>query len=279
MDRRPGTSPPTPATQRDAQANAPAVRVLQITDCHLTPVRGQTVQGIDPEQSLAAVTAAVLDSGQGFDLVLLTGDLADQPAPAAYRRLRELLRPLYHQAPCYCLPGNHDDPETMRRFLSDGDVRMESRITLDHWQILCLDSRVPGEPGGFLRAGEIERLQQTMTQQPDQHILVAVHHHPIPSGSQWMDTMIVANGKRLSETLEGFPGRTRVVVFGHIHQSLDLSSRGVRYLAAPSTCCQFKPDSRTFELDARPPGFRWIELYPNGDLITKIVYLRAGRSV
>lgn len=267
-----------PTKKKRGNGPAPPVRILQLTDCHFPEVRGQVVQGVDPEQSFSRVTATVLDAAERFDLMLLTGDLADQPSAAAYSHLREQLRPLSLHAPCYCLPGNHDDPEAMRRFLAGGAIRMDSQIPFTHWEIICLDSSVPGQPGGFLGEREIDRLERAMADHPDKHILVAVHHHPIACGSEWMDTMILSNGERLSAALEAFPGRTRAVVFGHIHQSLDRCVRGVRYLGTPSTCCQFKPYSRTFSLGTLPPGFRWIELHPDGVLITETVHVRPKGS-
>lgn len=239
-----------------------SVRILQLTDCHITPEPDGTVQGLDTERSLAAVVEAVLASEDSYDLVLLTGDLADRPSESAYTRLRQRLRPL--GPPCYCLPGNHDDAQAMRQFLVGDPIRMVSRIVLDHWQIVCLDSAIPGEAGGFLNEAQFTVLEQAAVAEPDKFLLVAVHHHPIPCGSAWMDTMMISNAERLFTVLADFGALARGIVFGHIHQTLDTTCNGIRILGSPSTCCQFRANSDTFAVASLLPGYRWIELTPSG---------------
>jgi len=63
------------------------------------------------------------------------------------------------------------------------------------------------------------------------------------------------------------------VVFGHIHQAMDLRRGGLRLLGCPSTCFQFKSDSVDFALDFLPQGYRWLELYPDGEINTAVARL------
>jgi Icc protein len=73
----------------------------------------------------------------------------------------------------------------------------------------------------------------------------------------------------------------RGVVWGHVHQALDCLVAGVRFMASPSTCAQFVPESEHFALDSRPPGYRVLELMPDGSIATEVVWLDnyAERSV
>jgi Icc protein len=64
--------------------------------------------------------------------------------------------------------------------------------------------------------------------------------------------------------------QVRLVIFGHIHQEFERSRRGITYLGTPSTCIQFMPNSQKFSLDQTKPGFRLLNLYPNGMFNTKI---------
>ncbi len=41
-------------------------------------------------------------------------------------------------------------------------------------------------------------------------------------------------------------------------------------MATPATCIQFKPDSNHFALDTLQPGWREIELYPDGRIETRV---------
>jgi Icc protein len=44
-------------------------------------------------------------------------------------------------------------------------------------------------------------------------------------------------------------------------------------MGTPSTCVQFKPLVDDFELDTRPPGFRFLTLYDDGQIDTQVEWL------
>jgi Icc protein len=250
-----------------APNTAQAVRVLHITDFHLLAERGRTMLGVDTEQTLADVLDAALGSGPPPDLALLTGDLVQDAVAPAYRRLRTQLARL--PCPAYCLPGNHDDPELIAMALADGQVRFQPQILLDHWQIICLDSTLPRQPYGRLGETQLALLESLLADQPQRHALIALHHHPLPSGSAWMDTMLLEDADPLFAILERHP-QAKTLVCGHVHQALELSRDGRRLFATPSTCFQFKPQQADFALDPVPPGYRWIELFPDGRIATTL---------
>jgi Icc protein len=68
------------------------------------------------------------------------------------------------------------------------------------------------------------------------------------------------------------------VAWGHAHQSLDVLSRGIRWMCTPATCMQFKPRQPGFEVDDRPPGYRVIDLLPDGGIVTEVVWLEGYRK-
>jgi Icc protein len=73
----------------------------------------------------------------------------------------------------------------------------------------------------------------------------------------------------LFEVIDRHP-QVHLVIFGHIHQELERSHRGVHYLGCPSTCIQFLPQSDKFALDETELGFRLINLYPDGTFQTQV---------
>ena len=87
-----------------------------------------------------------------------------------------------------------------------------------------------------------------------------------------MDTMAITNGTRMLDCLQTSPEFASVVVFGHVHQTVDRMIGNVRLLGTPSTCVQFKPRSDAFALDDLPPGYRWITLHPDGSIDTEVVF-------
>jgi 3',5'-cyclic-AMP phosphodiesterase len=54
-------------------------------------------------------------------------------------------------------------------------------------------------------------------------------------------------------------------------------------MATPATCAQFVPGSADFAIDDRPPGYRVLELMPDGSIATEVcwleTYAQAGNSV
>jgi Icc protein len=229
--------------------------------------------GVDTEQSLRDALAAALAEANVPDLALLTGDLVQDATPETYDRLATILAAL--PCPAYCLPGNHDEPRLMAERLGAAGIHTRDCIETGGWRIVCLDSTVPRSPGGRLADAELEKLERLLAEDGTSPTLIALHHHPIPSNSAWMDTMQLENAPAFFAALERH-SCVRGVIFGHVHQAMDATLNGLRLLGTPSTCFQFKPLQTEFSLDAVPAGYRWIELGDDGHIDTRMVRLPTG---
>ena len=86
----------------------PSSVVLQLSDTHLAAIQGEPVFGRDADERLALVLDAWTATGERADLVLLTGDLADDGSTEGCARLAEAVARL--DAPVLAIPGNHDRP-------------------------------------------------------------------------------------------------------------------------------------------------------------------------
>ncbi len=248
------------------------VTLLQLSDCHFLERPGDTLMGVDTERSFRRVLSSLHRYPDWpADLLLLTGDLVQNPSTAAYERLFSYLKTI--DIPWVCLPGNHDDPTLMREILCRTEAHCSKRILAGRWQILCLDSRLPGSHAGHLPPQELAFLDQAL-RQTHRPTLVALHHPPVPVGSAWMDTMQLDNSEALFAVLAHHP-HVKGIVFGHIHQVFHTTHHGIPLWSAPSTCFQFKPHSTDFALDERPPGWRWLTLHPGGRIATRVERLDA----
>lgn len=240
-----------------------AIRVLQLTDFHFKANVGGSLLGIDTELSFEDTLATALRDHPQPDLALLTGDLVQDASPTGYQRLRKSLNKL--PCPAYCLPGNHDDPALLSSTLAGGNIHAQAQILVGGWQIICLNSSVPQSPRGLLADSELTLLSDLLGQHPERFALIALHHHPVASGSAWMDTMQLENSKDFFDVLSNYP-KVKGAVFGHVHQEIDARHQGLRIMGTPSTCFQFKPGQTHFTLDVLPPGYRWLELYDSGEI-------------
>lgn len=253
-------------------ASIPApLRLVQITDCHLGERPGVPLLNIDTDRSLGAVLDLIRRQQPVFDLVLATGDLSDNGSAAAYRRLLEYTRDL---GTARWLPGNHDSARTLREILR-GDSRIERSFLGEHWQVILLDSAVPGEVGGFLAEAELAALQACLAAEPDRHALICLHHPVFAVGCAWLDGQRVANADDFWAVIARFP-QVRAVLCGHVHQPLDREEHGVRVLTTPSTAWQFAADSPDFRVDRLAPGYRWLHLHADGRIDTGVERVADG---
>ncbi len=242
------------------------LRLVQITDCHLGERAGTRLLNVDTDQSLAAVLALIRRQEPRIDALLMTGDLTDSGSVAAYKRVLAATEDL--AATVRWLPGNHDSAATMRQML-DGDQRLQRDLLLGDWQVITLDSAIPGEVGGRLDARELAALRDCLRREPRRHALICVHHPALPIGCAWIDSQMIANAAEFWRELAPF-AQVRVVLSGHVHQAFDTRHDNIRVLATPSTCVQFAPHSADFRVDAAAPGYRWFDLHADGRIETGV---------
>lgn len=245
--------------------NSEPLRVVQLSDFHIKS-QPSRLWGVDVDESLEKVLACVKARDPQPDLLLVTGDLVGDD-PSAYQRVSRILSVL--QIPAYCLPGNHDFPRTMSQVLQHGLVRWERYIKVGAWQFILLDSSFPETPDGHLAYTELAFLDTVLALEPAAHSVVCLHHNPVPSHTPWLDTMTVHNGDALFAILSRHP-QVRAVVWGHLHGEFSDMWRGVHLLAAPATSVQFKPRTPEPQADTLLPGYRWLELEPDGTLRTGV---------
>ncbi len=247
--------------------------VLQLTDSHLFADPAARLLGVDTQENLEVLLRHVRAQPRKADLLLATGDLSQDGSPESYEHFLRLVAPL--ALPVHALPGNHDRRDSFHAVLGP-----RAAPVVDHgaWRLILLDTLIPGSDAGLLAPGQLALLAEAGQVAVDRHVLVALHHSPITLGSRWLDTMTIANADQLMACLAGLP-RVRALLWGHVHQACDTSiphpagpdGARLRLLATPSTCFQFKPQSRDFGLDDAAPGYRWLRLAADGGVDTEVV--------
>ena len=248
--------------------NLDSVKLLQITDTHLFAPDDGGLLGVNTADSFTAVVNEIQHNKVEYDAILATGDISQDHSLESYQRFAEGISCL--SKPCFWLPGNHDFKPNMGCVLPSPQIHDEVQILLGkHWQVIMLDSQVSGVPHGYLNDQQLELLEKALSQYPERWSLVVLHHHPVLVDSEWLDQHTL----KASEAFWSVVSRhtnVKAVLCGHIHQELDLIHQGVRVLATPSTCVQFKPKSNEFSVDKRSPGWRELELMADGSITTKV---------
>jgi 3',5'-cyclic-AMP phosphodiesterase len=246
------------------------MRVAQLSDTHLLPVGGK-LHGVDTFESL--VTALEQAMSLGPDVILITGDLAEDGSESTYCRAKELFAKF--QVPFFLSPGNHDDAAVMRSIFTGSNARLETSTILGDWVVAFVDSQVPGRSHGFIPPEAIIEVESAASS--GRPCLIALHH-PILSDCPSSGCQIT-NGKAFSEVLIKHSS-IKVVLSGHLHQSFARELGHVQLLGAPSTfanCTHLKEPTANTEdfwashcLDASSRGFRFLELSSSGSIETTV---------
>lgn len=258
------SSQSTTVTDRDT------IRILHLTDPHLFADETGTLRGVPTLASLRSVLRHYRAQSWRADLVFATGDLIHDDSAEAYERFRNEIEGM--GLPVACLPGNHDIRDLMQQKLSDAVFSYCPQLRHGDWLLASVDSCVDGKAGGRITRGELEKLDNIIGSTDARHVLVFLHHPPVAMGSEWLDSVGLENADEFMRIVTNHDS-VRAVAFGHVHQLYDRRHNGVRIMATPSTCRQFKPGSATFAVDERPPAYRRIELTNDGTIATEVVWV------
>src|SRR5665811_215051 len=148
--------------------------IVQISDCHVAADPSQKYRGINPHHNLKTM----MDKVKAIkpDLLLATGDLSEDGSRESYGMLQAYLD--LSGIPVLALPGNHDDPELLAEAFPGSPV--DSIAVSDHgsWQIIRLNSCLPGRPEGHLDEKPLIDLASLLSSSEQRPRLIAVHHQP-----------------------------------------------------------------------------------------------------
>ncbi len=228
------------------------------------------MRGLNTYETFKAVVDHALASGHTIDAAIGTGDLVQDETRNGYERFCSVMKEL--NAPVHCIPGNHDSPEIMADMLNESPFQCCGSAIYENWCLIMLNSAIRWDDRGRLDEDELANLREMLNAHTGQDILIAMHHHPLPTGSRWLDGLNLQNSAEFFGTIASHQN-VRCVAWGHVHQASDRMHQDVRMLSTPSTGSQFRPNSEVFRLDTRPPGYRWINLLPDGSIDTEVVWL------
>ncbi len=249
-----------------SRANQPSIRVIQLSDCHLFKNPEGKLLGLNTEHSLGEVMDLIEAEQPDMDLVLATGDLSQDGTSDSYARFHQHMARF--ACPVYWLPGNHDLTDIMANH-QIAQRMSPCVIDLENWHIVMLDSTIRGKVPGNFTASELQFLDGALQASAGKHVLIALHHQPVPVGSHWLDQQIVGNAADFFKVVDKF-SNVKTILWGHVHQVFETVRNGVKLMSVPSTCVQFKPRSQDFAVDSAAPGYRWLDLHADGRVDTGV---------
>lgn len=245
-----------------------ALKIIQVTDCHVSADPAADYRGINPRRTLESLLPAI--RAWKPDLLLLTGDLAEDGSAAAYEYLAATIGGL--EIPMRGVPGNHDAPDLLARRFPDTALETPLVRELGGWQLLLLNSVVEGEVPGRLSEPMLEGLDSQLASE-SLPALVVLHHQPVMTGTPWIDCYPLLQADELWSVLDAHE-HVRCVAWGHVHHDYSAERNGVKLLGSPATSANSLPGVEAFMFDVSGPACRWMKLRADGSVGTGI--LRAG---
>jgi Icc protein len=220
--------------------------------------------------TLVRVLEHFKDSKWPADHVQVTGDLIQDDTRKAYQRFCNTMATV--GLPVYCVPGNHDIRDIMRAALRNQPFHYCGTLESGNWLIAGIDSCMEESAAGHIDENELNRVGRLVGTTHAAHVMLCLHHPPLPVGSRWLDELILQNREQFLQRIAG-SSRVKLMVFGHVHQAFDGNYRSVRIIGTPSTCRQFTVGSDSFSLDDKPPAYRRLELHADGHVDTELIWI------
>ena len=208
------------------------ITVAQITDSHIKREVGRGDGS--PDEMLRRAVSLVADARP--DVLLLTGDIADDGSTEAYQRVAKAVADL--GVPVLATAGNHDRPAEVAATLGATD-----EISIGGWRILLVDTSIPATEWGRIdMAALLRRLGPT----DGPPTVLALHHPPITTSTHpWMR---LEGGGELVVALSA-RGDVRVVLSGHLHEAFNVVVGRVSYIGCSSSFYSIKHRNNQFILD------------------------------
>lgn len=259
------------------------VYFVQISDSHLGPVPGFASHGSLALPAAQRLVDRINQLPFKPDFVVHSGDITNEPHPAAYTLAAETFSRL--KAPVYFVRGNHDDAADIVKYMAMGprhDIatdrgRLTYRFDVKGVRFLVLDTQGPpqSQPQGHLSAEQLKLLRREAAA-AGPPLAIFLHHPLLPMDSTWMDAnMLVMNGEEVHDALLPARHRIRGVFHGHTHQSTQTLRDGILYVAAASNYSQFSSwphDEDVQHIADEAPGFNFVRLMARQTMIRQHRY-------
>jgi 3',5'-cyclic AMP phosphodiesterase CpdA len=226
-------------TENTIEIPQPGHLVLHLSDTHLVD-RGELLHDlVDAEVKLRNLFEGFARSDKKPDAIVVTGDIADNGQPEAYRRIREIVESAaaVNGTQIIWVMGNHDERRAFHANLLDEPESLDSvdRVfDVNGLRIVVLDSTVPGHHHGVIDEEQLRWLGEVLATPAPHGTLLALHHPPVPSPLFAVQLADLHDQDALAEVLRGTD--VRGILAGHLHYSTFSTFADIPVSVASATC-------------------------------------------
>jgi len=202
-----------------------------------------------------------------FDFIVVSGDISQTCTEKSYQLFSTIMKEL--EKPVYCIPGNHDDPEQLNHFFSISPINNITSIEHDSTLLIFVNTQVKKQQYGEISAINLKQISALLDSKKQLHAVIVLHHPPVDIKSEWMDNIGIKNGIEFMQSIKEYKN-LKLILFGHVHQEIDIRFEHIQLCATPSTCYQFKPYETTMQYDDKLPGYRLININNDGIIHSQV---------
>ena len=214
------------------------MKIIQITDTHLSGVDRGNVYGLNPAYRLKRAIKSINQFHADAAFIVITGDLADVASVGAYEILSKIIKK--SKVPVYPILGNHDMRKPFNSAFPEYDdggfVQYVKEI--EGRAFLFLDTLVEGERYGELCEKRLKWFKKALVKYRKQPLYIFMHHHPVDSGLYEMDVEADFRSKEAFWTLVDKRKNIKHITFGHLHRIMHVSRGTLSMHATRSTTFQ-----------------------------------------
>jgi len=260
-------------------APADPIRIAQLSDTHFL-ADGDTPEGgfaYNTSEAFAAVRDH-LEARGPFDLVAVTGDVADHGLAPQYRQATAALGTI--SSPVNSCPGNHDQNAAFTIGMGRPGISTSRVVEINNWCFLFVDSNsgvmVPEASGrlidpvdygdrlhrnGALGERESAWVREMCAATTADHVFIWLHHPPgVPIGMDGDDAYTGEWEQLIADlpTVRGMGG-------GHTHVPYEYEFDGRPVFVCPALKNNFDLKNKTM----LPPGYRTYDFASSGEITSQ----------
>ncbi|MDX7990233.1 metallophosphoesterase [Xenorhabdus littoralis] len=246
------------------------MKVIHLTDLHLTGSRDQKLFDVNPYDNLDFVCDEIMriKNITDIELIIISGDISNDGDIDSYKYFFKKMESL--NTPYIAILGNHDLKDNFDIVLKEEKTKnlITSReYNNKNWYITSVDTVVEGEDYGFISEDNLAELERTIIANNNVNIAVFTHHHAIPVDTPIVDSCMLNNASALLELCEKY--KVKFIGSGHAHTPRVWHYHDMTACVAPAVVFQWLSGTDTVKI-SKGFGFNIIDFSEKASIISCI---------
>lgn len=246
------------------------MKLIHLSDIHLME-NGQIIWDTDTKSHFDKAID-IIKKLSDIDAIIISGDLSNDGSEWSYRYIDNQFASI--GIPTYCCPGNHDNIDFLSHKFEPEFLQFKNNIYLEGWKFYFLNTVIADENDyqqnmakGMISEKDLMILEDSLKNNDAPSAIV--FHHPAKEPGGWLNRRLLENRDKFNKMISRY-SHVRLVLYGHIHYSIQHEQDSIIYSSAPSIGYAFDKELPKFHIAEKKEGFNLIEIQENNINITKI---------